>query len=622
MQKPSIEKERDALFAPTKEVNVLNNFNEAEMSTPTKPTRKANYEPIGYVSNLTFAAQRLGFYPSGYNVSGGPGGGSENYSNKNNMPGFFPDTVAGKYWHYVIGDSTREMDGYWVSTGFVFDPYSYAFTTHPDSAMGLLREYGEVGVSYGYRLDTLCAYLDYRWGENYNPATPDILRVTLTFFDVYYEDYGINNGGSQDFRIGGFLDPALKDVKTLLPMYEYIDPPSTTKGLTTRLLAAKNKPTITRVLEYELTAKDTNVLDWPGYFRRSLIKIPIIDAHTVSGPTGYGYTVPAGSVLGVHFQYVPGFDYDFIPSVSERTHTFTDDTCFNAPDTLFFDDYGFSTSFFGDNFLTFGKDTTFEVNDFIAFCDPLVPTDCDTLWFPSQKTYHVGDVFVKGSDIWVCEVDTCFGPSYHSILVLGYDTLGYSRDTLRKLHYDSSQPDPVGDERNRKFTKDEFRKNKFSMAGWDFDNNTIDNMFDWSGGVNGFFMETENIRYSDSSSGRDVNQIRGRYYATGYYLKTAFWMVLSVGDDTVHIPLPVSVTNYKNIISNVYPNPATTRLTINLNEAGNANVKIYNILGQIVIEETLQNISNNINIAELSSGLYIVRVNQSGRTHTVKISKK
>ena len=102
-------------------------------------------------------------------------------------------------------------------------------------------------------------------------------------------------------------------------------------------------------------------------------------------------------------------------------------------------------------------------------------------------------------------------------------------------------------------------------------------------------------------------------------------MALSKGSDTVHIKDSIFITdipNYKNIISNVYPNPATTRLTIDLNEAGNANVKIYNILGQVVIEETLQNISNNINIAELSSGLYIVRVNQGGRTHTVKISKK
>jgi hypothetical protein len=165
---------------------------------------------------------------------------------------------------------------------------------------------------------------------------------------------------------------------------------------------------------------------------------------------------------------------------------------------------------------------------------------------------------------------------------------------------------------------DNLKKNTFAFSAYEYTEsnnhpNEADYLYDTKG-YNTFFVETMSIRYR-----RTTNQ----YYNPEGSRKTYFGMFISMGDEIADIQIrTTSVTDYQDLISNIYPNPATTRLTIDLNEAGNANVTIYNILGQAIIEETLNDISNSINIAELSSGLYFVKVNQNGRNHTVKISKE
>ena len=481
MQKPSsMERESQSLFAP-KEASVLDNYTVYEAKA--KPTHKANYQPYEYVTNLGFAQMDVAPTIDDWNFT---------Y--------LFPDSTAYEYVRYVHNNTYRKIPS-WAATGFVFDPYSMGFSANLD--MGLFEE---DSVLYGYRLDTLRLFADYRLPNGYNSASPDTLRIYLAHlgpypaypFNTKYIDYANFMTSSFTTITGNILSP-----KFVYPS------PNPVKGVGPVMKATD------RIIDYILTDADSMLVP-PGYVAWRRIKIPIEDEK------GYGYEVPAGYCLSVMMKFIPGYQYGYIDS---------------------------------------------------------------------SVTPHV------------------------------------SYDTLRIIEYDTLKPKPDW------FISEDRRMNTLHLIGWDYTDANRTKLYD-SRGYNTFLMETQNIRYKDKSGigvgtgweNSDGSYIDRSCYAPGYYQKTAAELFLSEGDDTMHRryqPEIVSVPTYSNnLISNVYPNPAASQLTVDLTEAGKASLAIYNILGQAVMEETLQNISNTINIAELSSGLYFVKVNQNGKSHTVKISKE
>jgi hypothetical protein len=171
---------------------------------------------------------------------------------------------------------------------------------------------------------------------------------------------------------------------------------------------------------------------------------------------------------------------------------------------------------------------------------------------------------------------------------------------------------PVDD----RFVDESTLHNYISIRNWNYDTSYVLNMLDASG-YNSSLHETMNLRYAIDTDNSGIFT-----YEPGFYAKPAFFMSLSVAeDDTLNMPT-TAVKQIENLVSKIYPNPATTQLTIDLNNAGNANMSIYNMLGQVVMETTLTEMSNKINIADLSQGMYVVKVIQKGKTHTVKLSKK
>ncbi|MDX9891675.1 MAG: Omp28-related outer membrane protein [Bacteroidales bacterium] len=93
-------------------------------------------------------------------------------------------------------------------------------------------------------------------------------------------------------------------------------------------------------------------------------------------------------------------------------------------------------------------------------------------------------------------------------------------------------------------------------------------------------------------------------------------------DEVSGVEENISTTNV-----NVYPNPTdgVTNIAIQLVNDAKVNVTIYNIYGQLVQvlnDSPLSQGSNNLtfNAANLSSGIYIVKVSVDGETHTKKIT--
>lgn len=94
-------------------------------------------------------------------------------------------------------------------------------------------------------------------------------------------------------------------------------------------------------------------------------------------------------------------------------------------------------------------------------------------------------------------------------------------------------------------------------------------------------------------------------------------------------PVAASINDAKAETSsvNVYPNPATSHATVNyvLNERGNVNITVTDLMGRTVIEqvegtrEAGVNYNANLNVNTLSNGTYFCTLNVNGTSTTTKL---
>ena len=98
-----------------------------------------------------------------------------------------------------------------------------------------------------------------------------------------------------------------------------------------------------------------------------------------------------------------------------------------------------------------------------------------------------------------------------------------------------------------------------------------------------------------------------------------------ISNDTINFDVTVanSVSIQENEIEglNIYPNPASDFVTIELTDANNeGQVEILNLLGQVVLTQPLnKDISSRINITNLDAAVYLIKVTSNGKTSTRKI---
>ncbi|GGW55106.1 putative secreted protein (Por secretion system target) [Winogradskyella epiphytica] len=81
---------------------------------------------------------------------------------------------------------------------------------------------------------------------------------------------------------------------------------------------------------------------------------------------------------------------------------------------------------------------------------------------------------------------------------------------------------------------------------------------------------------------------------------------------------PMSVNDFNANVFSLYPNPTTSgNVTITTTSNDAMNVQVFDILGKQVKNETLTN--NTLNIANLKSGVYIVKITQNNTSTTKKL---
>jgi VCBS repeat-containing protein len=80
----------------------------------------------------------------------------------------------------------------------------------------------------------------------------------------------------------------------------------------------------------------------------------------------------------------------------------------------------------------------------------------------------------------------------------------------------------------------------------------------------------------------------------------------------------------KNILSIVYPNPANDKINFRFSQSGSVRIEIYNVSGNLlrVIDSENEDLVENINVSDLSKGMYFYKVYQSDKINNGKIIKE
>jgi len=100
---------------------------------------------------------------------------------------------------------------------------------------------------------------------------------------------------------------------------------------------------------------------------------------------------------------------------------------------------------------------------------------------------------------------------------------------------------------------------------------------------------------------------------------------LFAGNGTVHIidgvllPISTSIEENINLDVLVYPNPAVNVLNVTLNSNELFDLTITDLNGKNILTERVSNMSNMVDISNLSSGMYLLRIANSNVQSTTKI---
>jgi serine protease AprX len=85
----------------------------------------------------------------------------------------------------------------------------------------------------------------------------------------------------------------------------------------------------------------------------------------------------------------------------------------------------------------------------------------------------------------------------------------------------------------------------------------------------------------------------------------------------------LSINDFSNSQINIYPNPIKDSFSIAVDDASlhNLSIQIFNILGEKVLENS-RIISNTVNISNLETGFYVLKIQQGNQQKTVKLIKQ
>jgi hypothetical protein len=118
----------------------------------------------------------------------------------------------------------------------------------------------------------------------------------------------------------------------------------------------------------------------------------------------------------------------------------------------------------------------------------------------------------------------------------------------------------------------------------------------------------------------DVDEVRFYISAGGYEGSQNF---TNHSINSIQVSMPVLSANSFDLNSklNVYPNPASTYVNIELLTNETSTLEIYDVFGKLLFSQILTDKLNTIDVDKLSSGIYFFKVNSNNGIATNKIIK-
>ncbi|MFZ4797228.1 MAG: T9SS type A sorting domain-containing protein [Bacteroidia bacterium] len=148
-----------------------------------------------------------------------------------------------------------------------------------------------------------------------------------------------------------------------------------------------------------------------------------------------------------------------------------------------------------------------------------------------------------------------------------------------------------------------------------------------------FYIGWEQVGQFVLNVGLDENYTVGNKMATNpnmFFKTDGFWLPTEIPGALMIRPLLgqfVDVpTNIEDKISdaiefNIYPNPTKNVLNIETNTTNNCQVILYDLMGKNLLQTTIQNQTNSIDLPELQTGIYLVQIidEKTGNKTTKKL---
>ncbi|MEG2070599.1 MAG: T9SS type A sorting domain-containing protein [Bacteroidales bacterium] len=117
----------------------------------------------------------------------------------------------------------------------------------------------------------------------------------------------------------------------------------------------------------------------------------------------------------------------------------------------------------------------------------------------------------------------------------------------------------------------------------------------------------------------------GIYYPTAllpFEMVYPFMMVKIACDDCAYVGGGVGIQEVEAKKLTVRPNPASDNFVVELAGEGTAQIELYNLLGQNVYNESVNQTSATISVNGLKSGIYMLKVVQNNKVYTSKVVVK
>ena len=243
-----------------------------------------DYKVGGWVNSASYLQYLL---PSAYDIK-----------EKRRSNAIFPDSCMHYVYYFPHKDSTINIRFGQHAMGISFDPYSKSFDKMRLTGLFPTPDYPAV-ETYPYMIDSVTVVGTYEWGEKdgYNAASPDTLRLFLSYF-IAYERIG---NGSEWLSLV-YNSDVNHDTALFAPMVAV----DTNAIKQPKARSIRPKAANTKVFDYVLTESDTNK-HWDSLVNGRTVKYFNYKNYHIA--LGEGFEVPAGAVVSIIAQFLPGYAY-------------------------------------------------------------------------------------------------------------------------------------------------------------------------------------------------------------------------------------------------------------------------------------------------------------------------